>query len=105
MGSYITFPELLIWLPLLAGILCFFTKKEQAAKTLSLIFSLIVLVVSVTALFYTDAKYATWNAANYYYANNIGSTFFVGLDGTGRLLTLLTALAFPIIFGCLNSGV
>ncbi len=98
MGSYITFPELLIWLPLLAGILCFFTKKEQAAKTLSLIFSLIVLIVSVTALFYTDSKYATWNAANYYYANNIGSTFFVGLDGTGRLLTLLTALAFPMIF-------
>ena len=33
-----------------------------------------------------------------YYKNNIGSTFYVGLDGTGRLLTFLTALAFPIIF-------
>ncbi|CAN5815215.1 NADH-quinone oxidoreductase subunit M [soil metagenome] len=98
MGTYITFPELLIWLPLLAGVLSFFTKREQAAKSMALIFSLIVLAVSVASLFYTDAKHITWNGANYYYKNNIGSTFFVALDGTGRLLTLLTAIAFPIIF-------
>ena len=98
MGTYITFPELLIWLPLLAGILCFFTKREQAAKSMALIFSLIILGISIVSLFYTDAKHAEWNAANYFYKNNIGSTFFVGLDGTGRLLTFLTALAFPIIF-------
>ena len=98
MGSYITFPELLIWLPLLAGILCFFTKREQSAKSLALLFSLIILFVSVASLFYTDAKYVTWNGVNYFYRNNIGNTFFVSLDGTGRLLTFLTALAFPIIF-------
>jgi len=98
MGSYITFPELLIWLPLLAGVLCFFTKREQAAKSMALIFSLVILGISAASLFYTDAKYATWNAVNYFYANNIGNTFYVGLDGTGRLLTFLTALAFPIIF-------
>ena len=98
MGSYITFPELLIWLPLLAGILCFFTKREQAAKSMALLFSLIILFVSAASLFYTSAKYNTWNGVNYFYPNNIGNTFFVGLDGTGRLLTFLTALAFPIIF-------
>jgi NADH-quinone oxidoreductase subunit M len=98
MGSYITFPELLIWLPLLAGILCFFTKREQSAKMLALTFSLIILGISIASLFYTGPKYATWNAVNYFYANNIGNTFFVGLDGTGRLLTLLTAIAFPVIF-------
>ncbi len=98
MGTYITFPELLIWLPLLAGILCFFTKKEQSAKSLALIFSLIILGISAASLFYTSAKYNTWNAVNYFYPNNIGNTFFVSLDGTGRLLSFLTALAFPIIF-------
>ena len=98
MGSYITFPELLIWLPLLAGILCFFTKREQSAKSMALIFSLIILGISAASLFYTGTKYATWNAVNYFYPNNIGNTFFVGLDGTGRLLSFLTALAFPIIF-------
>ncbi len=98
MGRYITFPELLIWLPLLAGILVFFTKREQVAKALALAFSLVTLVVSISTLFFTADIFATWNAVNYYYANNIGSTFHVGLDGTGRILTLLTAIAFPVIF-------
>ncbi len=98
MGNYITFPELLIWLPLLAGVLCFFTKREQAAKSVALIFSLIILGISAASLFYTGAKFNNWNAVNYFYPNNIGNTFYVGLDGTGRLLTFLTALAFPIIF-------
>ena len=98
MGRYITFPELLIWLPLVAGILVFFTKREQVAKALALAFSLVTLVVSISTLFFTADIFATWNAVNYYYANNIGSTFHVGLDGTGRILTLLTAIAFPVIF-------
>jgi len=98
MGNYITFPELLIWLPLLAGIICFFAKRDQSAKIISLVFSLIILGISVASLFYTDAKHATWNSVNYFYANNIGNTFYVALDGTGRLLSFLTALAFPIIF-------
>lgn len=98
MGKFITFPELLIWLPLVAGILSFFAKNGNAAKSLALFFSLAVLAVSVASLFYTGDKYATWNAVNYYYKNNIGSTFFVKLDGTGSILTLLTAIAFPVIF-------
>lgn len=98
MGRYITFPELLIWLPLLAGVLVFFTKREQVAKALALACSLVILFVSVTSLFFTADIFATWNAVNYYYANNIGSTFHVGMDGTGRILTLLTAIAFPVIF-------
>ncbi len=98
MGKFITFPELLIWLPLVAGILSFFAKKGNAARSLALFFSLAVLAVSVASLFYTGDKYATWNAVNYYYKNNIGSTFFVKLDGTGSILTLLTAIAFPVIF-------
>ncbi len=100
MGKYITFPELLIWLPLFAGIVSFFIKKEQAVKSWALMLSLIVLAVSVWSLFYThDTKQAAlYNFATYYYSNNIGNTFFVGLDGTGRLLTLLTSIAFPIIF-------
>ncbi|MBS1734517.1 MAG: NADH-quinone oxidoreductase subunit M [Bacteroidetes bacterium] len=97
MGKFITFPELLIWLPLLGGILSFFAKKGQSAKSLALFVSLLVLAVSAASLFYTGDKFASWNAVNYYYRNNIGSTFFVKLDGTGRILTFLTALAFPII--------
>src|SRR6185436_4283276 len=28
----------------------------------------------------------------------IGNSFYISLDGTGRVLTLLTAVSFPIIF-------
>lgn len=99
MGSYITFPELLIWLPLLAGISCFFIKKQDAAKTMSILASLVVLGVSVASLFFTDeAKYASYNNVNYYWLKHIGSSFYLGLDETGRLLTFLTALSFPLIF-------
>lgn len=97
MGTYITFPELLIWLPLLAGILCFFIKRDSAVKSFSIFFSLAILAVSVASLFFTAPAFATWNSVNYFYTNNIGNTFFVGLDGTGRMLTFLTALSFPAI--------
>ena len=98
MGTFITFPELLLWLPLLAGITSFFLK-EKAAKTWAILASLIVLAVSVTSLFYSDdTQYASYNKVNYYWMKQIGNSFFVGLDSTGRLLTLLTAIAFPVIF-------
>lgn len=99
MGSYITFPELLIWLPLLAGICCFFLKGQGAAKNWAIVASLIVLAVSVASLFYADdTRYASYNKVNYYWLKHIGNSFFVGLDGTGRLLSFLTALCFPLIF-------
>jgi NADH-quinone oxidoreductase subunit M len=98
LGTYFTFPELLIWLPLVAGILCFFVKGEQASKRLALIASLFTVTVSVISLFYTDNKYASYNNVNYYWLKYIGNSFNIGLDGTARLLTLLTAIGFPVIF-------
>jgi len=66
LGTYITFPELLIWLPLLAGVACFFAKKEQAAKAIALLGSLLVLSVSIVTLFYTDnTQYGSYNQVNY----------------------------------------
>jgi NADH-quinone oxidoreductase subunit M len=98
-GSYITFPELFIWIPIFAGIICFFLKGEKSAKTWATVASLLVLAVSVASLFYTDdTKYATYNNVNYYWLKQIGNSFYVGLDGTGRILTFLTAIAFPVIF-------
>jgi len=98
-GSYITFPELLIWLPLVAGLIAFFLKGQGSAKNLAILASLLILAVSVASLFYADdSKYATYNRVNYYWLKHIGNSFYVGLDGTGRLLSFLTALSFPIIF-------
>jgi NADH-quinone oxidoreductase subunit M len=87
-----------MWLPLLAGIFCFTVKSESAAKNIALFGSLVVLAVSLTTLAFTDVKFASYNAVNYIWLKNIGTSFFVSLDGSGRILTLLTAVAFPIIF-------
>lgn len=98
MGTYITFPELLIWLPFLAGILSFFFRKENVAKNTSLLFSLLTLAVSVTTLFYAQpGKFLTYNNVNYIWLKYIGANFYIGLDSTGRMLTLLTAVGFPLI--------
>jgi len=97
-GEFITFPELFIWLPLLAGLLAFFLKGNSA-KNWATFSSLIVLAVVVASLFYSDDKqYASYNRVNYYWLKQIGNSFFVGLDSTSRLLALLTAIAFPVIF-------
>ena len=98
MGNYFSFPDLLIWLPLVAGIICFLCRKEQSAKTISILASLLVLGVSIASLFYTnDKKYLHFNNANYIWLKYIGANYFIGIDGTGRLLTLLTAIGFPLV--------
>lgn len=98
LGTYFTFPELLIWLPLLAGILCFFLRKGDAAKNVALFASILIFLVSAASLLYTSDKYTSYNNVSYFWMKYIGNTFYVGLDGTSRILTLLTALAYPIIF-------
>ncbi len=98
MGTFITFPELLLWLPLLAGIICFFTKDEKSVKAIALTGSLFVLAVALISLLYTADTYATYNAVNYLWLRNLGTSFYISLDGSGRILTLLTAVSFPIIF-------
>lgn len=98
LGTYFTFPELLIWLPLLAGVLCFFLRKGNAAKNVAIFASILTFAISIYSLLYTEDKFATYNNVSYYWMKYIGATFYVGLDGTSRILTLLTAIAFPIIF-------
>jgi NADH-quinone oxidoreductase subunit M len=97
----ITFPELLIWLPILAGLVTFMLRNKNLAKGWALFASILTLCVSLTSLLYADTsieKNFCLNNVSYEWLKYIGSSFAVGLDGTGRILTLLTAIAFPIIF-------
>ena len=98
MGTFITFPELLLWLPLLAGIVCFFIKNEKIIKAIAFAGSLLVLIVALISLLYTARVYLNYNAVNYLWLKNIGTSFYLSLDSSGRILTLLTAVSFPIIF-------
>lgn len=98
MGTYITFPDLLIWLPILAGLFCFIAGNDRNAKSMALLFSLATLGVSIASLMFTDdGKYLNYNNVNYIWLKYIGANYFIGLDGIGRLLTLLTAISFPLV--------
>ncbi len=98
MGNYITFPDLLTWLPMLAGLFCFFVVNQKKAKSTAIIFSLLIMGVSIATLFFTnDAKYLSYNNVNYFWLKYLGANYFIGIDGMGRMLTLLTAIGFPLI--------
>ncbi len=96
LSDYITFPQLLIFIPLFTGIMIFFTKSESTAKLCALISAVFTLVISVAALLYS--KGTGWNGGSFEWMKYLGSSFVVGLDGMGLTLTFLTAVSFPLIF-------
>lgn len=96
----ITFPELLILLPLLAGLVTFMLRKPGYAKAFALFASILTLGISATGLLYTNDAVGDnicLNNTSYEWLKYIGSSYAVGLDGMGSLLTLLTAISFPLI--------
>ncbi len=102
LGTYYTFPELLLWIPLVTGIICFFIRKESSVKAFALFSSLLTLTVSIISLCYTDVakhpEYFNYNNVSYIWLPYLGSSFYVGLDGMGYILTFLTAFTLPLIF-------
>jgi NADH-quinone oxidoreductase subunit M len=93
----ITFPHLLIFFPLLAGIISLLFKKEASVKYWALFSSIITLCISLLSLYYSTNKALSGLDFNYEWLKYIGASFSVSLDGMGRLLTFLTAISFPII--------
>ncbi len=89
-------PVLLIVFPLLSGLFSFFLKEERAAKNWALFSASVLVVVSVASLFQPLTSVAlTYDVS---WLPMLGSRFTVGIDGMGKILTLLTAVSFPIIF-------
>ncbi len=95
----ITFPELLLWFPLISGLIAFSLKHGNSAKNWALVSSFITLGIAVTSLFFMDnAKYFNLNNVSYFWMPSIGSSFALKYDGMARLLCLLNAVAFPLVF-------
>lgn len=87
-------PILLIAIPLLSGSISFFLRNAKLVKRLALFSSIItlaIMLVNVFGLHKSDAFSAPWIPA-------LGATFTVSLNGMSRLLCLLTAVSFPIVF-------
>lgn len=98
LAAFDNFPALLIWLPLAGGLISFFIKDESKVKAWALFSSIVTLVFFIVTLFYTDNKYYVLNSVSYVWLPELGSSFSLMLSGTGRLMCLLTAVAFPLIF-------
>ena len=88
-------PVLLIGIPLLAGLIGF-SLKDAAAKRWALFASLLTLAVIVTGICLpADSSLLKFSTD---WMGSLNSRFAVSMDGMGKILCLLTALSFPIIF-------
>src|SRR6478609_9693190 len=88
---------LLILIPLISGLITFFTKSERDAKSLSLFASILTLAVSFAGVY--NLFDASQNAFDTTWLSFIGARFSIGLDGMAKMLCLLTGVAFPLVFG------
>lgn len=88
-------PVLLILVPLLTGLAAFFFRNEKAVRSWALFSSLLTAAIAVAGLFLQEEKYLTYHAD---WMGSLGSSFSIKLDGLGRLLCLLTAVSYPLIF-------
>lgn len=89
-------PVLLILIPLVSGLVTFFLREEKTAKSWSLLSSIITLAVVLSGIFiYNHNNELTYDAV---WLPTLGSRFSIALDGMGKMLTLLTALSFPMVF-------
>jgi NADH-quinone oxidoreductase subunit M len=87
-------PVLLIGIPIIAGLIGF-SLKDVAAKNWALITSILTLGVSLVGISLPgDSRQLLFSEP---WMGSLNSHFSIGLDGTGQILCLLTAVAFPII--------
>ncbi|MBS1599031.1 MAG: NADH-quinone oxidoreductase subunit M [Bacteroidetes bacterium] len=89
-------PVLLILIPLVTGLIGFFIKSDNGSKSWSLFSSIVTMVITFAGVALTNGnphlKFDTeW-------LPSLNSHFSVEMDGMGKILTLLTAISFPIIF-------
>ncbi len=89
-------PVLLILIPLLTGIVSFFLPNERMARSWSLIATVVVLLVTLGGLLAFN-QYSQLHADSEWMPS-LGSRFTVAMDGMSKLLCLLTAIIFPVIF-------
>jgi NADH-quinone oxidoreductase subunit M len=84
----------LILIPLVAGIAAFFITSDNGAKGWSLIASLLTLALAIMSVYSTNHNQLFYNTV---WLPQMGSNFDLALDGMGKMLTLLNAIALPIV--------
>ncbi|MDB5231439.1 MAG: NADH-ubiquinone oxidoreductase chain [Chitinophagaceae bacterium] len=86
---------LLILIPLLTGLAGFAINRERGSRNWAVLSSVITLAVMIYGVTMAQGKQlgvdTTW-------LPQLGSRFALNLDGMSKMLCLLTAVAFPLIF-------
>ena len=84
---------LLILVPILFGVGLFFVKERDTARTLSLLLSVVVFLLTAWQLSPSGTLHyeAQWLPM-------LGAKFSFAADGMAKMLTMLTALSLPLIF-------
>lgn len=87
---------LLFLVPLIGGIISFMLPNDKSARVWALINSFITLAVMIAGLRYlNDHEQLSFSKD---WMGSLGSSFSLSLDGLSKILCLLTAIAYPIIF-------
>lgn len=88
-------PVLLILLPLLTGIIGFFIKEDNAAKGWALLSAVLTLTIAIAGIYFYPVAQQAFDSA---WLPALGSRFTLSMDGMSKMLVLLTAISFPLIF-------
>jgi NADH-quinone oxidoreductase subunit M len=88
-------PVLMIVIPVVTGLIAFFIKDERTVKAWALLSAVATLAVTLMAVFSSNTSSLHFDAR---WLPIMGSRFTLSLDGMGKMLELLTAVSFPIIF-------
>lgn len=90
---------LLILIPFATGLISFALKQEKLAKNFSLLAAVITLALALMAVCKPAA--ITYDVA---WLNDLGSRFTLKMDGMGKMLCLLTAISYPLIFAAVYNN-
>ncbi len=89
--------SIVTFLPLLGAIVVF-SAPAKAARVVAFLFSLATFAVSLVLWFRFDPQVAGMQfLARYYWIDDFGITYSVGIDGISLLLVLLTTFMTPIV--------
>jgi len=87
---------LLFLVPLIGGLLSFFIRDDKSVRTWSLIVAVATLAIAVLGTRYIKTEDALQFSTPW--LGDLNSTFSLKLDGLAKILCLLTAVAYPVIF-------
>jgi NADH-quinone oxidoreductase subunit M len=86
---------LLFLVPLIGGLLSFIIKNDRAVRSWALLISVLTLGLAIAAnTIVSDPSQLSFRGQ---WLGTLGSSFSLKLDGLSQLLTLLTAVVYPII--------